>query len=205
MQPCLALHSATNAVLGETCISTSERTFALGNLPIGIYTAYLFLRSTNPIDRRESARATVSVEVHAAEEFVPSYEWRPLREWHTIPSGIETRLPLSAAAHKEARIPERWRLQMIMPKPCKYFLRMDVGRRTSITEIQRAASQHCSPHVSLPPECFQVLANGAPLPTTSSEPSGGLPTVESTDYFNSKKALLVDDSNALCMAAGTTP
>lgn len=33
----------------------------------------------------------VRVEVHKQEEFVPTYDWQPLRPWHSIPAGIETR------------------------------------------------------------------------------------------------------------------
>lgn len=46
-----------------------------------------------------------------------------------------SRLPIGYGARKEARLPEPWRLQLSMPNPCKYFLRMDVRRHTTIADI----------------------------------------------------------------------
>ena len=46
------------------------------------------------------------------------------------------RLPISKnGGRKAAKIPNPWRLQIPLPKPCKYFLRMDVYKHTGPTEI----------------------------------------------------------------------
>ena len=70
-------------------------------------------------------------------ELVPSYDWKPLHVWHTIPIGLTTRLPIGTSGstsgirdpsgsisgtnspHKEARISEPWRLQLALPKVSK--------------------------------------------------------------------------------------
>lgn len=62
-------------------------------------------------------------------ELVPSYEWTALHVWHTIPSGLTTRLPigdgvgagngLGPVIHKETKISEPWRLQIALPKVSK--------------------------------------------------------------------------------------
>ncbi len=47
------------------------------------------------------------------------------------------RLPLSSlGGHKEARIPQPWRLQLSMPPPCKYFLRMNMFQHTTVQDIK---------------------------------------------------------------------
>ena len=60
-------------------------------------------------------------------------------------AGAEAESWLKAAApRKEARIPQPWRLQLSMPRDtqgqgianCKYFLRMDVSRSTSLRDIR---------------------------------------------------------------------
>jgi hypothetical protein len=43
---------------------------------------------------------------------------------------------LNVGGHKEARIPEPWRLQLPLPSPCQFFLRMDVRRHTTLAEIR---------------------------------------------------------------------
>lgn len=78
---------------------------------------------------------------------------------------------------KEARIPEPWQLQLLMPLPCKYFLRMNVNRQTSILEIKIAASKQCK----LREECFDVFANDLLL--------SNFETVESSNFFTSHKFL----------------
>ena len=45
-------------------------------------------------------------------------------------------LPVDGVGHKEARIPNPWQLQLSMPQPCKFFLRMDVLRDTTMADIR---------------------------------------------------------------------
>lgn len=50
------------------------------------------------------------------------------------------RLPIGGTGHKEARIPQPWRLQALLPKGCKggSFLRMDLHRHSTIGDIRYA-------------------------------------------------------------------
>ncbi|KAJ1437415.1 hypothetical protein B484DRAFT_445213 [Ochromonadaceae sp. CCMP2298] len=124
----------------------------------------------------------LNVEVRLQEEFQPSYEWRPLRAWHTIPAGIETRLPLGGDAKKQARIPQPWRLQLPMPPPCEYFLRAEVMRHTTVAELRAQAGRQCHQ----PAACFWILLDGAPL--------SPYVTAEAAGLFGGTKRLTFDPS-----------
>lgn len=139
-----------------SCVSAQNDYLSLTNMRAGFYKASLSIS----IDQRTPVTnvlvdtisdSVTRVEVHTMEEFIPSYEWKPLHAWHTIPSGIETRLPIgnSPLAKKEARIPNPWRLQLSLPKHlCKkaFFLRMDVFRSTTLADILNEVSTQCGPH-----------------------------------------------------------
>ena len=59
---------------------------------------------------------------------------------------------------KEARIPNPFRIQIAIPKPCKYFVRVDVYRNDYIRKIKDEASTQCNlVGLDVPSECFQVL------------------------------------------------
>jgi hypothetical protein len=45
------------------------------------------------------------------------------------------RLPMGQNSIKEARIPDPWRMQLPLPNPCKYFLRMDLYKSTAVIDI----------------------------------------------------------------------
>jgi len=115
---------------------------------------------------------------------------------------------VGGTGRKEARIPEPWRLQLALPRPCAYFLRMDVDRHSTAADVlyvARTPSFSCLLPLSLissisfyfflfsrreaarqcggahPVECFSLLADGAPLPADA--------TMESSDFFNRRRAL----------------
>lgn len=76
-------------------------------------------------------------------EFVPTYEWKQLESYHTVPANLEIRLPLGPGGRKEARIPNPFRLQLAMPAPCKYFLRVDLFKTDFLGKILEAAAAQC--------------------------------------------------------------
>ena len=97
-------------------------------------------------------------------EFVPTFEWQPLPPHQSIPSGIETRLPLGEGGTREARIPNPFRLQLALPDPpCKYFLRVDLLRSDFVQMIKEMASKQCKRLISS--ACLQLVdkATGAEL------------------------------------------
>jgi len=46
------------------------------------------------------------------------------------------RLPVGGEGHKDARIPNPWKLQIAMPHPCKYFLRMELLKDSTMEDIR---------------------------------------------------------------------
>ena len=87
--------------------------------------------------------AESSLEVQQKSEIIPSYDWQTLRKWHSIPAGLETRLPIGGVGIKECRIPTPFRLQLPLPSPCRHFLRIDVYPHTTVSEILQAAFKAC--------------------------------------------------------------
>eukprot|EP01034_Spumella_vulgaris_P025286 gene25287-31724_t len=151
----------------------------------GRYLATFVLRNEKSADVFYAASSVqIPVEVRPSEEFIPTYDWQTLHAWHTIPSGIVTRLPLSSSHLKEARIPDPFRLQLSLPSPCKYFLRMDAKRGTTVGEIKKKAASTCK----FPPECFILYADNSPL----DDPTA---TVENTQLFIKSKRLELDETN----------
>ena len=66
--------------------------FSLFQIPVGEHHYTFHLRNRLPPHTEYSAESVQGViEVRAQEEFQPSYEWAPLRAWHTIPHGLQTR------------------------------------------------------------------------------------------------------------------
>lgn len=127
-----------------SCINYSEpKNIALQGIPEGLYKANLILRNKqNPDLIYGKSLNVIQMEARSPREFIPSYEWQPLKQWHTIPYGLETRLPLSInGGNKEAKIPAVWRLQLSLPDICHsnsglYFLRVEVDRRITLTQIR---------------------------------------------------------------------
>lgn len=81
---------------GNSCQPSTQSELTLSNIKPGEYILTLFLAVINP-DNGEptlqypSGEVSVAVTVQLPSEFIPSYDWKPLHTWHTIPSGIETR------------------------------------------------------------------------------------------------------------------
>lgn len=98
VQPCLMVANLQleTYLLSFTCLAAAQRSLSLHKLPEGHHTAQLVLASiSHPQVVFNETAVAVSIEARRAEEFVPTYDWQPLRAWHTIPSGIETRLGTS--------------------------------------------------------------------------------------------------------------
>jgi hypothetical protein len=127
----------SNIVLDEVSVSPQAQSITISGLRSGVYSLILALKDSISNLRLQNTEVLTTLRVFPMQEFVPSYIWQPLYPWHTIPSGVETRLfsyldnilfpylhfiynaynrlPLSDRAEKEARIPDPWRLQLLMP------------------------------------------------------------------------------------------
>lgn len=135
----------------------------------------------------------------------PTYTWTDIRGWNTIPTGAETRIPLSRSypsndpvgsespggdldydhdmlqgnvlrfgsgadmdengnvvnglhfqryVSKQVRVPEPFQLQVALPSPsCKFFLRMNVYKHTTVRDILDTACYQCR---QLPTHCMSL-------------------------------------------------
>lgn len=100
----------------------------------------------------------------------------------------------SNSLRKEARIPSPWRLQLPMPSPCTFFLRMDIFRDTFVREILYfEVDNFCFPYLRYrdaaaakcesSSHCFFLEADGARVEEES--------TVENSGLFNKKLEILI--------------
>ena len=84
-----------------------------------------------------------------APAFSPSYEWQQVLPQQGVPAGLEVHRSVAGSGDRRARIPDPWRLQLYLGR-ARGFLRLDVGRRTRVREVEAAAAQ-ASSHVQPPP------------------------------------------------------
>ena len=70
--------------------------------------------------------------------FEAAYEYRDVPEGATLPAGLQVEMPLDGAA-KRARIPATWQLKVSIEGE---YLRQDVTRATTVTELRAAAAKH---------------------------------------------------------------
>lgn len=170
--PVVAAVKGGEVILPLTCLDRNKGpNIQLNGIPEGSYTIKLVLQQEKGAQTVYDSTSTyVQVEVRHMSEFKPTYDWQPLHSWETIPRGLETRLPLSGSELKQAKIPEPWRLQTPMPKPCKHFLRLDVYRHTTIRTLKEEASKQCN-H---PADCFLIYADDALLSDEETVLSSGL-------------------------------
>jgi len=84
----------------SSCQPSTRSELTLSNIKPGVYILTLFLAvidldSGEPMMQYPSSEVSTAVTVQLPSEFIPSYDWKPLHAWHTIPSGIETRYAIS--------------------------------------------------------------------------------------------------------------
>lgn len=134
---CVDLFYSNHAMIPSTCLPSEQNILTLSRLAEGVYVVNMVIQYRHDQSTVEQSRAQVTLDIRRPVEFIPSYSWQPLHAWHTIPQGIETRLPVGQSSQgKEARIPDPWRLQLSLPSPpCKFFLRKTVHRDSLIHDI----------------------------------------------------------------------
>ena len=148
---CVSLTDQGKKLLKDSCLVPTPvkdegfNVLKLSFVPIGVMAVTI-----SEVDEAGVTQFTAqtSLEVQQKSEIIPSYDWQPLRKWHSIPAGLETRLPLGGVGRKECRIPTPYRLQLPLPTPCSYFLRLDVFRHTTVNEILQAALKACNGKLS---------------------------------------------------------
>ena len=91
---------------------------------------------------KSNIKEMLDFSMHAT-EFVPTYDWQQLKDFETVPANLEIRLPIGPGGKREARIPNPYRLQLALPAPCKYFVRIDLHKTDLLTKIIDAAAKQC--------------------------------------------------------------
>lgn len=184
-----------------TCLQREQTEISLPRVTMGNYTLHALLRMASPPHKSFDVTAVRSdMRVEVMREFIASYDWQPLHAWHTIPAGLVTRLPLSSISSvKEAKIPEPWNLQVMVPFTCKAhdddkhsksFIRMDVHRHTTIASLREHVAQTC--HVIA--DCIYFTADDEQLHDHHDDAHGhghgdGLVTAASASLFHKKVKL----------------
>ena len=161
----------------------------------------------------------VVLAIDEGSEFKPTYDWQFIRGWSTVPSGAETRLPLSKlevtngdtlgemfqeieyADSRQVRIPNPYQLQLRYPKPCKYFFRANVFRDSLVSAVEAEANDGCRRFLAADKECLYFLDTSTGLRLTKAETAS---TVEQADLFNRQLELRVD-SNRSASGEDCTP
>jgi hypothetical protein len=90
------INSKGNPTVKYSCLPVSNNVITMQNVAADDYTAKLIVaRAVNPKEGFASSLLEFPIIIKYSVEFIPSYTWQPLHAWHTIPSGIETRLVTS--------------------------------------------------------------------------------------------------------------
>lgn len=92
---CLYLYfNSTKGIskMSHCIVSAPNLKFNLQKIPHGIHNFTLSLRSHHhPEVTFPDSQIEGKIIVEHMIEFIPSYDWKELKPWHTIPSGVETR------------------------------------------------------------------------------------------------------------------
>ena len=97
LQLCFSINrvseTAVDSVMESlTCQNIESKRIEATGVPAGSYVVHAVLRLLkDAASTFLDTMVSVGMEVRVQEEFVPSYEWRPLHVWHTIPNGLITR------------------------------------------------------------------------------------------------------------------
>ena len=82
--------------LTQACVQSSHNVIGLSAVAEGDYAMTLVCRSAvHPYTIFPSSEKVVKVGIHRNSAFVPTYEWKRVRAWESVPSGLEIRLVLS--------------------------------------------------------------------------------------------------------------
>jgi len=174
-----------DVLLNDACVAvvpppSGIQSVKLSGVAQGRFRVDLYNGNDSNNSESESENAMVTLEVQKRQEVVPTYSWQKLRAWHTIPNGVETRLPLDGSSSKEVRIPSPWRIQLLNPAPCRHFFRMDLFPYTTFGEVANRIAENC--HIS--PDCVSLSISGG-----KREPLHESFTVESSNLFNVQHAV----------------
>jgi len=140
LELCVTISDSNRKYIINECSTSFKSPLTISNLNEGTYMITLSFRHSKSLIFYESVASVISI--YKQSEFIPSYDWKPIQIYETVPNGLEIILPLDGSA-RLARIPSPWKLQLALPNPCKYFVRMDIFKETHVHEIITAAEKIC--------------------------------------------------------------
>ena len=91
---CIEMENVDTGVISLTrsCVRPDQNVIGLNAVAQGDYQLTLLARAAYPPHFVfEKSRKMVSVRIHSASSFTPSYEWAKVHAWESIPTGLEVR------------------------------------------------------------------------------------------------------------------
>lgn len=78
--------------LPNSCVRSDHNSLSLNSVAEGDYRVSFRIRlAYAPFTVFTATEQFLTVQIHRQTEFVPSYQWQRVREWESVPSGLEIR------------------------------------------------------------------------------------------------------------------
>eukprot|EP00752_Nemacystus_decipiens_P012028 g10663.t1 len=198
LQVCVWIDSTTEGKdtpsrAGPFCFEGPQQQLPIDGLGVGSHMlSAAVVAPTQQGPTQLSAVTTAQIDVVLQEDFMPSYEWRQVYPWQSVPPGLEVQLPLDGVGQKRARVPPSWRLQLYIPGVAEggggggggFFVRTDLRAGSTVLELRQEIARH--PRFGLSVDSVRLSLGGRVL--------GDEETAEGLDLFNNQRELtpLVD-------------
>lgn len=141
--------------------------------------------------------------MHAATPFVPTFDWSPIPQGVGIPPGLEVRLAVDGSGCRKARIPPRWRLQVVSTDG-RHACRVDVVRDMHLAEVRRHIAELL--HLDdVPLGVEALLVDDVPVAGGAAGCSAWALTVEEAQLFGCRVTFTLHTKPEPLVAAHATP
>ncbi len=92
LEACVRVLKADGAVLvPRTCLERGHDLISLSSVGEGDYTLHLGVRVVATGTFIDSSEIKVPINIHRQSDFIPTYEWKMVHEWESVPSGLDIR------------------------------------------------------------------------------------------------------------------
>ena len=92
LEACVRVLKADGTVLvSRTCLERGHDLISLSSIAEGDYMLHLGLRVAATGTFIDSSEIKVPIGIHRLSDFIPTYEWKVVHEWESVPSGLEIR------------------------------------------------------------------------------------------------------------------
>jgi len=183
LEMCIKLNNTdlSTTIFSQCSSSLLISPLSLSNLQVGNFILILSFINKKTKFIYDMTTTQVKLIVHYPQEFTPTYDFKIIEIYESIPSGLEVIMPLDGMQKKMGRIPSPWRIMLPMPTPCKFFLRMDIYKDTLIQEILKYGEKLC--HLS--DNCLSLISDQIVIDHYA--------TAESSNLFNINKTLKINE------------